>query len=166
MFVHECRTAKAEDFVALKRMLELYQYEISDMYDQDLDAHGEYGYDLTRQMEGKRFFAHVVLVKDRYAGFALVAPAIVTQIDGCWMEQFFILKKYRRGNLGTALARHVFQSHPGPWEVGQMPANTPAQAFWRRVISSITAGRYSEVQVTEGWWKGVVQRFSYATAAS
>ena len=47
-----------------------------------------------------------------------------------------------------------------------MPANTPAQAFWRRVISSITAGRYSEVQVTEGWWKGVVQRFNYATAPS
>ena len=75
MVVHECRTAKTEDFVALKRMLELYQYEISDMYDQDLDASGEYGYNLTRHMECKRFFAHVVLVKDRYAGFALVAPS-------------------------------------------------------------------------------------------
>lgn len=163
--VHECRTAKADDFVALKRMLELYQYEISDIYDQDLDAHGEYGYDLSRHIEGKRFFAHVVLAKDRYAGFALVAPAVVTQTDGYWMEQFFILKKYRRGNLGNALARHVFHSHPGPWEVGQMPTNFPAQAFWRRVISSITQGNYTEVQITEGWWQGVVQRFSCATAA-
>ena len=163
--VHECRTAKAEDFAALKRMLELYQYEISDIYDQDLDAHGEYGYDLTRHIEGKRFFAHVVLVNEHYAGFALVAPAIVTQKDGCWMEQFFILKKYRHGNLGTALARHVFQSHPGPWEVGQMPRNLPAQAFWRKVISSLTGSRFTEVQVTEGWWQGVVQRFSYDTAA-
>lgn len=146
-------------------MLELYQYEISDMYDQDLDEHGEYGYDLTRYMNDSLFFAYVVLVKDRFAGFALVSPAVVTQTNGCWIEQFFILKKYRRDNLGTALARHVFQSHPGPWEVGQMTQNIAAQGFWRKVISSVTAGRYEEVQVTEGWWQGVVQRFSYDTTA-
>ena len=163
--IQECRAARTEDFVALKRMLELYQYEISDMYDQDLDAQGEYGYELSRHIEGQRFFAHVVLVNERYAGFALVAPAVVTQTVGYWMEQFFILKKYRRGKLGTALAAHVFQCHPGPWEVGQMPTNFPAQAFWRRVISSITEGSYTEVLITEGWWKGVVQQFSYATAA-
>ena len=82
------------------------------------------------------------------------------------MEQFFILKKHRHADLGTNLARHVFQSHPGPWEVGQMPGNLPAQAFWRKVITSLTGGRFTEVQVTEGWWQGVVQRFSYETAAS
>ena len=164
MIAHECRIAKAEDFHALRRMLELYQYELSDLDDQDLDAQGEYGYDLTRHAEAKRFFAHVLRVNERYAGFALVAPAIVTQTEGSWMEQFFILKKYRREKLGTALARHVFECHPGPWEVGQMPANLPAQAFWRRVISTATEGRYVEVQVTEGWWTGVVQRFSYGAA--
>lgn len=160
VMVHECRSATAEDFGALRRMLELYQYDISDIYDQDLDAQGEYGYELAQHMEGRRFFAHVVLVNDRYAGFALVAPAFVTQTAGCWMEQFFILKKYRRANIGAALARHVFRSHPGPWEVGQMPGNLPAQAFWRSVISSLTMARYTEIQVTDGRWKGVVQRFT------
>jgi len=163
--VHEFRLARTEDFAAVSRMLELYQYELSDIWGQELDTRGEYGYDLTRHAEGKRFFAHVVLVNQHFAGFALVAPAIVTQKDGFWMEQFFILKKYRRADLGTALARHVFQSHPGPWEVGEMPRNLPAQAFWRKVIASPTGGRFTEVQVTEGWWQGVVQRFSYETAA-
>ena len=119
--IHECRAAKTEDFAAVRRMLELYQYELSDIWDQELDTHGEYGYDLTRHMEGKRFFAHVVLVNKNYAGFALVAPAIVTKKEGFWMEQFFILKKYRHRDFGTALARHLFQSHSGLWEVGQMP---------------------------------------------
>ena len=140
-------------------MLELYQYDISDIYDQDLDAAGEYGYDLSRFSEGERCFAHVCLVNTHYAGFALVAPAFVTQASGCWMEQFFILKKYRRGNVGAELARHVFRTHPGPWEVGQMPSNLPAQAFWRKVIGETTAGRYTEIHVTEGRWRGVVQRF-------
>ena len=165
MPVHECRAASAEDFPALGRMLELYQYELSDIWDQDLDARGEFGYDLTRHVEGRRSFAHVATVSGHYAGFALVAPAIVTQKDGFWMEQFFVLKKYRHIKLGTALALHVIQSHPGPWEVGQMPANLNAQAFWRKVIGSVTGGNYTEVQVTEGWWKGVVQRFHHEAAA-
>jgi predicted acetyltransferase len=146
-------------------MLELYQYELSDIWDQDLDANGGYGYDLTRHMVGERFFAHVLLGDEHYAGFALVAPAVVTRRDGFWMEQFFILKKYRHTGLGTALALHVFQIHPGPWEVGQMPANTAAQAFWRRVICAHTRSEFLEIQVTEGRWQGVVQQFHARTAA-
>ena len=157
--IPECRPARPEDFPALQRMLELYQHDISDMYDQDLDERGEYGYDLHRHLEGQTSFAHVAMVGGHYAGFALVGPAFVTQTEGCWMEQFFVLRKYRRGHVGAALARHVFESHPGAWEVGQMPANLPAQAFWRKVIGRVSEGRYTESRLTEGRWKGVVQRF-------
>lgn len=161
----ECRTARAEDFPALEQMLELYQYELSDIWLQDLDAQGRYGYDLIRHKEGARFHAHIAVQDGQYAGFALVAPAAVTQTEGAWMEQFFILKRHRRCGAGGVLARHVFNSHPGPWEVGEMPANLPAQAFWRKVIAEVTAGEFTEVQVTEGWWRGVVQRFHVRAAA-
>ena len=161
----ECRKARAEDFSALERMLELYQYELSDIWHQDLDAEARFGYDLSRHKEGARFHAYIALQDEHYAGFALVAPAAVTQTDGSWMEQFFILKRYRRSGAGRALARHVFHSHPGPWEVGEMPANVVAQAFWRKIIAEITAGHFIEVQVTEGWWQGVVQRFHARAAA-
>ncbi|WP_022981303.1 GNAT family N-acetyltransferase [Ideonella sp. B508-1] len=155
----EYRIAKPEEFPAIAQMLELYQYELSDIWDQDLDSSGRYGYDLTRHREGRRSHAHVALVNGHFAGFALVAPAAVTRTDGCWMEQFFVLKKHRRTGVGSALARHVLSSHPGPWEVGQMPANLPAQAFWRRVIGQVTADQYVELQVTQGGWLGVVQQF-------
>jgi predicted acetyltransferase len=161
----ECRVARPEDFAALQQMLELYQYELSDIWDQDLDANGRYGYDLSRHKESQRFHAHVALENGRYVGFALVAPAAVTRTEGSWMEQFFILKKHRGAGAGATLARHVFHSHPGPWEVGQMPANRPAQAFWRKVIRQSTGGHFVEVQVTEGWWLGVVQQFSIHTTA-
>ena len=161
----ECRLAAADDFAALGRMLELYQYELSDIWDQDLDARGEYGYNLEEQVLAVRFFAHVALVEGRYAGFALVAPAMVTQTDGYWMEQFFILKKYRRGGNGLALARHVLNYHPGPWEIGQMPGNVAARTFWRAVLARLAPGNFSEVEVTQGWWQGTVQRFVYVPAA-
>jgi len=153
------RKAEPADFSALQQMLEFYQYELCDIWPQDTDAEGRYGYDLARHRKAERSHAYVASVGAQYAGFALVAPAVVTRTEGSWMEQFFIHKRFRRSGLGTALARYVLRCHPGPWEVGQMPDNLAAQAFWHRVIHDTTAGRYSEVQVTQGWWQGVVQQF-------
>ena len=161
----EIRKARPEDFQAIQQMLELYQYELSDIWQQDADTEAKYGFDLNRHKQGERFHAHVILQKSQYAGFALVAPAIITRKEGFWMEQFFILKRYRRQAAGHSLANHVFCSHPGLWEVGQMPANYPAQDFWRQIIGAATAGAFVELEVTEGWWQGVVQQFRFPTAA-
>ena len=160
-----CRKAIQEDFTALQQLLEFYQYELSDIWHQDLDAKGRYGYDLSRHEQGIRFHAHIALYDSQYAGFALVAPAAVTRTEGCWMEQFFIMRRYRRCGAGASLARHVFASHPGPWEVGQMPANAQARQFWRRVIAETTGGKFNELQVTQGWWQGTVQQFNSGTDA-
>ena len=161
----ELRKARPEDFPAVQQMLELYQYELSDIWPQETDAEGKYGYDLERHKQGERFHAHVALEGTQYVGFALVAPAIVTRTEGSWMEQFFILKRYRRCGAGRDLALHVLCSHPGLWEVGQMPANLAAQAFWRRVIAVATQGAFVELQVTEGWWQGIVQQFNVTVPA-
>ncbi|MGF6243738.1 hypothetical protein P3T42_005503 [Paraburkholderia sp. GAS38] len=40
------RKASAEERLPLYRMLELYQHDLSDIWDQDLDVHGEYGYSI------------------------------------------------------------------------------------------------------------------------
>ena len=160
-----CRSALPEDFPALTQMLELYQYELSDIWNQDLDSEGRFGYDISKHQLAQRFFAHILLVDGHYAGFALVAPALVTQKEGFWMEQFFVLKNCRKAGNGFALAQHVFRSHPGPWEVGQMPSNPAAREFWRRVIARFTQGSFVEVEVTQGWWQGTVQRFIVEAAA-
>ena len=160
----DVRKARPEDFPAIQQMLELYQYELSDIWPQDADGEAKYGYNLERHKRGERFHAHVVLQNAQYAGLALVAPALVTRKDGSWMEQFFILKRYRRLAAGSVLANHVFHSHPGAWEVGQMPKNFTAQAFWRQVINMASAGAFIEIQVTEGWWQGLVQQFHAQTA--
>lgn len=158
------RQALAHDFLALQQMLELYQYELSDIWPQEADAQARYGYDLERHRRGAHFHAHVALAGSQYAGFALVCPARVTRSQGCWMEQFFVLKRFRRQGAGFALARHVLDHHPGAWEVGQMTANTAAQAFWRQTISALTAGAFVEIEVKEGAWQGVVQQFDVPTA--
>lgn len=155
----QVRRALAQDFPALQQMLELYQYELSDIWPQEADAQARYGYDLARHRQGEGFHAYVVLEGSQYAGFALVAPARVTRSEGCWMEQFFVLKRFRRQGAGFALARHVMDQHPGAWEIGQMQANSAAQAFWRKTIAALTGGSFVELEQREGRWQGIVQQF-------
>jgi len=162
----EFRLAEPQDFEPLQQMLELYQYELSDIWPQDLDPTGRFGYDLSRHRAATRFFAYVALEQDSgYIGFALVAPAAVTRQDGAWMEQFFILRRHRRTGAGRALASFVFQRHPGAWEIGQTRSNLAAQAFWRSVVAGATGGEYVELEVTDGWWQGVVQQFTVSGSA-
>ena len=62
-----------------------------------------------------------------------------------------------RVEVGTEVARRVFDRYPGKWEVTQLTRNVDAQAFWRRVIGAYTGGRYEERPRPDG--RGVMQRF-------
>jgi len=70
------RQVATSDRAALQRMLELYQYELSDIWDQDLDADGMYGYALERYWQTPGCTALVACVNGFYAGFALVDDAV------------------------------------------------------------------------------------------
>ena len=81
------------------------------------------------------------------------------------MDQFFVLKKYRRQRVGQFLAHSVFAALLGRWEVGQLPGNVAAQAFWREVIGKYTSGRFKEHEVRAGRWQGVIQVFESTAPA-
>jgi predicted acetyltransferase len=144
----------------LSRMLELYQHDLSDIWDQDLTERGEYGYSLDRYWKDPACTPYVFRVGGNAAGFALVDDQVKVPAGDHWMDQFFVMKKYRAKGIGTAAAFAVLEAHPGRWQVGQMAANHPAQAFWRRGIARYTDGNYTEVHLTSGWWQGCVQCFS------
>ena len=114
----------------LRNLLELYQHDFSEFDGADLDEHGVYGYRYLDNYwtEPER---HPLLfrVDGRWAGFALVRAG--TPHD---MAEFFVMRKYRRHGVGTALAREVFARFPGEWQVRQMASNRSATAFWIRAI--------------------------------
>jgi predicted acetyltransferase len=157
--VFEIRSALADEQLPIYRMLELYQHDLSDVWDQDLNTHGEYGYALDEYWLTRDCNAFVVLVESRYAGVALVNRRPKMPGADHWLEQFFIIKKYRRRGIGAAAAGALFDSMPGVWQVGQMPLNKPAQAFWRRVVAQYTGGSYQEQRLESGPWQGLLQQF-------
>jgi predicted acetyltransferase len=153
------RTAEWPDRPVLARLLELYQYDMSEVWPQDLNIHGEYGFAVDRYLRNPLLRAYLFLVDGRYAGFGLVDPDVSLPGNQHWMGQFFVMKRYRRLGVGRLGARHMFERHRGRWEVGQMPLNFAAQDFWRRVIAEYTGGNYVEHELHDERWDGFLQCF-------
>ena len=97
----------------------------------------------------------------RLAGFALVkdradfAGAGVREIN-----EFFVLRKYRRRGVGTRAAEALFALFAGRWEVAELVWNVAAQRFWRRVIVRCAAGEIVERRRRHGDLSFFVQHFA------
>ena len=78
------------------------------------------------------------------AGFCLVDRyALVPDID--WnMSQFFVMGPWARRGVGRRATVAAFDRFPGRWQVMQVPENTAAIRFWRRVIDAWTGGTFEE----------------------
>lgn len=140
-------------------MLELYQHDLSDIWDQDLDAHGEYGYPLDKFWTNPICTPFVFLVDGKYAGCALVNRTCHLDGDDWWMSQFFVVKKYRGRGIGQQAAKFIFDAIRGRWEVGQLAANRPAILFWNKVISRYTNDAFRELDFADETFKGKLQCF-------
>jgi predicted acetyltransferase len=147
--------ATPADRTALRRLLELYQYDFTEFTDDDVGPDGRFGYAYLDAYFGEAN-RHAMLVKadGHLAGFVLVRRAAAVHDDGDVMDmaEFFVMRKYRRRRVGAEAARRTFERFPGRWEVRQIAANTPAQSFWRRVIGDYTGGRYEERWIDDGRW--------------
>ncbi len=118
------------DKAVLRRLIEFYVYDYSEYMQWDVDTHGVFGY---------RYLDHYWTAPDRHpffirvdghlAGFALVRSGPPHD-----MAEFFVMRKYRRGGIGTDAARLVLNRFPGAWEVRQMAANVAGSTFWRSAI--------------------------------
>jgi predicted acetyltransferase len=153
--------ASPQDRPIVERLLQLYEYDVSDFMDEDLDAEGVYQTTDTEAIW--RPGRHTILVKvdGKLAGFALIARHQSYLGDGGThlVEEFFVMRKYRRRGVGEHVARTLFDRFPGRWEVSTTHQNTAAQAFWRRVIGRYTNDAYREVAVDSDRWRGPVWTF-------
>ncbi|MCS7088253.1 MAG: hypothetical protein NZL91_06135 [Thermoflexales bacterium] len=150
----------------VRALFELYAYDFSSFTGADVNEAGRYtDADFLR---GWRYngdqdtWLFLLRVAGHWAGFAWVGRGSFVMPEAAhahWlMEEFFILRKYRRQGHGTWLAGQVFARFPGTWEVGELAANIPAQHFWRTVIQRLV-GSFEEHCVNNARWQGIVQIF-------
>ena len=156
----ELRAARAQDLPVLRRLMQLYLYDFAAIDDWSIGDDGLYGN--AQVIEGfwtdARMTSYLVHVDAVLVGFALVRDGAYFAGDGTRdISEFFILRRHRRQGIGADVARRMFDSFPGKWEVTQLTRNVEAQMFWRRVIGEYTRGRYVEGPRPDG--RGIMQRF-------
>jgi predicted acetyltransferase len=81
-------------------------------------------------------------------GFALVTrpriPSIGAKAANYRMSEFFIRKPFQRVGIGRDAATLIFDRFAGDWEIVEYQRHPGSIAFWRRVVSIYSAGRYAE----------------------
>jgi predicted acetyltransferase len=50
------------------------------------------------------------------------------------VAEFFIMRKYRKQGIGEWVAKQVFDSFPGVWEIQVSHSNPGGYQFWKRVL--------------------------------
>ncbi|MEH2409769.1 GNAT family N-acetyltransferase [Nostoc sp.] len=155
--------ATQEQKSVLCNLMELYQYDLSEIEAKDVDACGLFGYRyLDYYWTEPERHPFLVKVDDKLAGFVLVNQHIYLHRDNHAMSiaEFFILKKCRSQGIGEQVATEIFDQFPGNWEVRQTALNLGAQAFWSKVISQYTKGAFHEVFLNDHRWHGLIKTFN------
>lgn len=159
--------ATLDEKPVVERLLQLYLHDFSafaasDGPHGDVEADGRFAYP---QLESYWMASDRVPLLIRragaLAGFALVnghAPS-GARVDHA-MAEFFILRKYRRGGLGTRAAREIIHARPGIWEIGVAAYNAPAIAFWRAALDDLDGWDRRELTGDGVRWRGPVFRLT------
>jgi len=139
----------------LAGLLQLYLHDFTDFEPREIGPDGQYPYayldEYWSSAPGEQRYPFLIRDDGALAGFAMVR--VVNGVNV--LSEFFVLRGHRRRGVGEAAARQVFARLPGRWLVHEVPANVPAQRFWRRVIGEVTGGNYEEET-----GDGLTQRFN------
>lgn len=152
---------RLEDQV-LKNLLEHYLHDMAQWFGFDSLEDGSYSYSTDHIWdEGLDVFltyANLIPI-----GFAIVGSgeSWVGDKNARDLDEFFVVRKYRRKGVGLKLAEHVWNLYPGRWVVRVFQRNVPALPFWRVAVSGYTGGSYAEevCEVDERDWS----YFTFAT---
>jgi predicted acetyltransferase len=163
----EVTPAAPEEKPALANLFQLYTHDFSEFWAGEEE--GELGEDglfapytyLDTYWSDPDRIPLLVRVGGRLAGFALVNRHAHSglKVDRN-VAEFFIARKYRRGGIGTTVARTLFQRYPGLWEAAVARANSGALAFWRNAVCHCP-GLVScdELDRRTDEWDGPILRF-------
>jgi predicted acetyltransferase len=162
MNVQVVPATEPDERARLTALFELYVYDFSEMLNLDVGDDGRFHFPaLAAYWSDARHHPFLVRVDGKLAGFALVQESSRLSGDPSVfdMDQFFVLRKYRRHGIGEQMAAWLFDRFRGVWEVRQKAENQGGIAFWRRAVARYTSGQFEELILDDQRWRGPVQRF-------
>ena len=171
----ELKLSDNENAYLIKNLYSLYLHDISEFDGALPNRHGLIGEadqvrTLVEQGEGQNgwwknpdaLFPYLILVDGVPAGFNLIAthPRLPKGIEADFVvHEFFLVHAYRGKGVAEQAAIEGFDRHRGKWEVVTYPTQSRAIAFWRKVLSKYTDGKYSETQGEHPWGQKVIFKY-------
>jgi len=151
---------KIEEKEVLKRLGELYIYELSQYSSADVSDFGLYDdlddLDLYWTEENRHPF--FIRVDNKLAGFVMVYDGRQAEdIESNYsVDEFFIMYKYKRQGIGKICAGYIFDKFKGKWQIWFHPRNKAAKSFWINTIDEYTKGKYEIMENTVPYYDGTI----------
>jgi predicted acetyltransferase len=124
----------------IANLYQFYAYESSDWEQEDVEVDGRFyihAPHLQRYWQEPDWSASLVLVDGFIAGFLLIERSELPGVEALEFADLFILKKYRRLGIGSALAEQVLVAGCGSWVVSFYEQDVLAQQFWHKVLGQL-----------------------------
>ena len=149
---------KEDGLITLNNLVELAAYDLSELSGSSINENGIYvvDFDSNNWFNDSNFHLYFIRVESELAGFVVIRK--LPEEDAYYLNHFFILRKFRRKNIGKEAAIQAFNLFVGRWRVSQFDWNIPAQIFWKRVINEYVVDNYSENRRKDN--KGPIQEFT------
>lgn len=144
----------------IKNLYPLYLYDLSEIYGNIPNEYGIYEDEPIKTLEEQYhlqdiwfqkpelLFPFIIFADKKPAGFALVSTGEYSPKDiDYYLYEFFLLRPYRRKDIGEISAKQVFDKFQGKWQLHTNPtsSNKKAQSFWNKTINNYTSGNFESV---------------------
>ncbi len=163
--------AAAHERAALENLFQLYIHDFSEHWfdrpEGELRADGRFeDYPLDPFWAESDHVPLLLRLNGHLVGFALLdRESHLGGVVDRNMAEFFIVRKHRRGRVGTAAAQAIFSRYPGRWETAIVRRNVAALAFWRKAVTEHPAVQdVVETDLVTPAWNGPVLSFRIAAA--
>ena len=129
----ELVAVRAKDRELLWNIHQKYLYEMTNYYDDEMDAQGNlsYGY-FDAYFTDPRRRAFLLYEGQALVGFAMIHP--YSNLNGSpdhVLAEFTVFPMYRRRRLAARAAELIFTRFRGNWEVKYNERNDAAKALWK-----------------------------------
>ena len=133
----ELKAVKPEDRELLWNLNQKYLYEMTNYYDDELDANGNlhYGWFEAYFTDPKRK-AYFLYEGETLVGFAMIHPySNLGETPDYVLAEFTIFPMYRHRHLASEAANLIFERFKGRWEVKYNEENAAARRLWNQVTA-------------------------------
>ena len=121
-----------------------YLYEMTNFYPDDMDENGvlHYGYFDQYFVDEKRK-AFFIYNNGKMIGFAMINPySVLGGTPDYTMAEFTIFPFYRKNHFARDVAKLIFATYRGKWEIKFNEKNTAAKGLWTSVCAPYSPSVY------------------------